>query len=105
MGGSQWDSKNNFNLFISNLISTHNIRIAQSKFALFLQNRPGQFEFFFLIFHFSEDKDSDGKEKKSKSKEKDKKKEPASMFQISGEKDSKSKKKGDYLVTTHKSKV
>ncbi|XP_049895359.1 tubby-related protein 1-like isoform X1 [Epinephelus moara] len=40
-----------------------------------------------------EDKDSDGKEKKSKSKEKDKKKEPASMFQINGEKDSKSKKK------------
>lgn len=51
---------------------------------------------FFLAFHFSEDKDSDGKEKKSKSKEKDKKKEPASMFQINGEKDSKSKKKGDY---------
>ena len=48
---------------------------------------------------FSEDKDSDGKEKKSKSKDKDKekekKKEPASMFQINGEKDSKSKKKGD----------
>lgn len=56
--------------------------------------------FFNLTFFFSEDKESDGKEKKSKSKEKDKKKEPASMFQISGEKDSKSKKKGD-----HKSKV
>ncbi|KAM9859782.1 uncharacterized protein ACBR49_013095 [Aulostomus maculatus] len=40
-----------------------------------------------------EDKDSEGKEKKSKSKEKDKKKEPASMFQINGDKDSKSKKK------------
>lgn len=50
----------------------------------------------FLNFTFSEDKDSDGKEKKAKSKEKDKKKEPASMFQINGEKDSKSKKKGDY---------
>lgn len=49
----------------------------------------------------SEDKDSDGKEKKSKSKEKDKdkdkKKEPASMFQISGGKETKSKKKGDSL--------
>ncbi len=55
----------------------------------------------FEIFTFSEDKDSDGKEKKSKSKEKDKdkKKEPASMFQINGEKDSKSKKKGDYILT------
>lgn len=51
--------------------------------------------FFSLVFHSLEDKDSDGKEKKSKSKEKDKKKEPASMFQINGEKDSKSKKKGD----------
>ncbi|XP_077458250.1 uncharacterized protein LOC144075262 isoform X2 [Stigmatopora argus] len=40
-----------------------------------------------------EDKDSDGKEKKSKSKEKDKKKEAASLFQINGDKDSKSKKK------------
>lgn len=49
----------------------------------------------------SEDKDSDGKEKKSKLKEKDKdkdkKKEPASMFQISGGKETKSKKKGDSL--------
>lgn len=58
-----------------------------------------------LILLFSEDKDSDGKEKKSKSKEKDKKKEPASMFQISGDKDSKSKKKGDYiLIDYHNSK-
>ncbi|XP_077582110.1 uncharacterized protein LOC144202893 isoform X2 [Stigmatopora nigra] len=40
-----------------------------------------------------EDKDSEGKEKKSKSKEKDKKKEAASLFQINGDKDSKSKKK------------
>lgn len=53
--------------------------------------------------NFLEDKDSDGKEKekKSKSKEKDKdkdkKKEPASMFQISGGKETKSKKKGDSL--------
>ncbi|XP_054641731.1 tubby-related protein 1-like isoform X2 [Dunckerocampus dactyliophorus] len=39
-----------------------------------------------------EDKD-DGKEKKTKSKDKDKKKEPASMFQINGDKESKSKKK------------
>lgn len=56
--------------------------------------------FWILLYvsHFSDDKDSDGKEKKSKSKEKDKdkKKEPASMFQINGEKDSKSKKKGDW---------
>lgn len=51
----------------------------------------------FLVLNFSEDKDSDGKEKKSKSKEKDKKKEPASMFQISGGKESKSKKKGEYV--------
>ena len=80
----------------SNLISTHNNRIAQ--FALFLQIRLGHFDlFFFLIFHAPEEKDSDGKEKKSKSKEKDKKKEPVSMFQISGGKDSKSKKKGDTL--------
>lgn len=50
-----------------------------------------------MCFHSSEDKDSDGKEKKSKSKEKDKKKEPASMFQINGEKESKSKKKGDNI--------
>lgn len=50
-----------------------------------------------FVCHFSEDKDSDGKEKKSKLKEKDKKKEPASMFQINGEKDSKSKKKGDNI--------
>lgn len=55
------------------------------------------FKILLFVSHFSEDKDSDGKEKKSKSKEKDKdkKKEPASMFQINGEKDSKSKKKGD----------
>lgn len=52
----------------------------------------------FHVLNFSEDKDSDGKEKKSKSKEKDKKKEPASMFQISGEKESKSKKKGEYIL-------
>lgn len=44
-----------------------------------------------LIF-FSEDKDSDGKEKKAKSKEK--KKEVSTMFQISGDKEAKSKKKG-----------
>lgn len=46
---------------------------------------------------FAEDKDPDGKEKKSKSKEKDKdkKKEPASMFQINGGKETKSKKKGE----------
>lgn len=41
---------------------------------------------------FSEDKDSDGKVKKAKSKEK--KKEVSTMFQISGEKEPKSKKKG-----------
>lgn len=51
-----------------------------------------------MIFHFSEEKDSDGKEKKSKSKEKEKKKEVSSMFQITGEKDTKSKKKGTFLV-------
>ena len=48
-----------------------------------------------FLSNFSDDKDSDGKEKKSKSKEKEKKKEPASMFQINGEKETKSKKKGD----------
>lgn len=63
-----------------------------------------------LFSHFSEDKDSEGKEKKSKSKDKDKdkdkKKEPASMFQINGEKDSKSKKKGDYnLINCHNLKL
>lgn len=48
-------------------------------------------------FFSLDDKDSDGKEKKSKSKEKDKKKEPASMFQINEDKNSKSKKKGDCI--------
>lgn len=45
-----------------------------------------------LDFFFSEDKNSDGKEKKAKSKEK--KKEVSTMFQISGDKEAKSKKKG-----------
>lgn len=48
----------------------------------------------FVLFCFSDDKDSDGKEKKAKSKEKEKKKEVSSMFQISGGKEAKSKKKG-----------
>lgn len=43
---------------------------------------------------FLEDKDSDGKEKKPKTKEKEKKKEVSSMFQISGQKEAKGKKKG-----------
>lgn len=43
---------------------------------------------------FLEEKDSDGKEKKTKTKEKEKKKELSSMFQISGEKEAKGKKKG-----------
>lgn len=53
------------------------------------------FFYTFLLPRVSEDKDSDGKEKRSKSKDKEKKKEPASMFQINGDKDSKAKKKGD----------
>lgn len=53
---------------------------------------------FFFKFFYLEDKDSDGKEKRSKSKENAKKKEPASMFVINGDKESKSKKKGRYLT-------
>lgn len=50
-----------------------------------------------LLCLLSDDKDSEGKDKKSKVKDKDKKKEPASMFQINGDKDNKSKKKGANL--------
>uniref|UniRef100_A0A672F833 TUB like protein 1b n=1 Tax=Salarias fasciatus TaxID=181472 RepID=A0A672F833_SALFA len=62
----------------------------------------GQIRFVFqpcMFLLFSEEKESDGKEKKSKSKEKEKekKKEPASMFQINGDKNTKTKKKGDYI--------
>lgn len=58
---------------------------------------------FFFFFFFLEDKDSNGKEKKTKTKEK--KKEVSSMFQISGEKEAKGKKKGFTSHFTFSSRI